>query len=58
MPQTSAGKTVMAKFISEYGKKGKGYFFGRVNKSKKFASKMGEMSVYKRGHKDPDNDGD
>ena len=51
MPQTAAGQTVMAKFIREYGaKKGKGYFYGKVNSSKKFASKMGESSVYNRGH--------
>ncbi len=50
MPQTQAGKTVLQKFISQYGKKGKGYFFGKVNSNPKFAAKMGESSVYQRGH--------
>jgi hypothetical protein len=52
MPQTSAGRTVMAKFLKRYGaKKGKAVFYGHVNTSKKFASAMGESSVYNRGHK-------
>lgn len=51
MPQTSAGKTVMARFVSEYGKRGKNIFYATANSSKKFASKMGESSVYNRGHK-------
>lgn len=51
MPKTEAGKHVLTNFEKEYGSKGKGYFFGKINKSKKFAKKMGESSVYNRGHK-------
>jgi hypothetical protein len=51
MPQTSTGRTVMARFVSEYGKRGKNIFYAKANSSKKFASKMGESSVYNRGHK-------
>ena len=51
MPQTAAGKTVMARFLKEYGaKKGKSVFYAKANSSKKFASTMGESSVYNRGH--------
>jgi hypothetical protein len=42
----------MSKFVKEYGaKKGKSVFYAKANSSKKFASKMGESSVYNRGHK-------
>ena len=52
MLQTSAGKTVMAKFLARYGsKKGKNVFYGAVNSNPKFAKAMGESSVYNRGHK-------
>ena len=51
MPQTAAGKTVMAKFLKRYGsKKGKSVFYGSVNSNPKFAKAMGESSVYQRGH--------
>lgn len=51
MPQTATGKSVMAKFVSRYGKRGKNVFYAKANSSKKFASAMGETSVYNRGHK-------
>jgi hypothetical protein len=51
MPQTAAGKTVMARFIKQYGKAGKGYFYGKAVKSAKFAKTMGEMSVHNRAVK-------
>jgi hypothetical protein len=51
MPQTATGSTVMSKFVKEYGaKKGKSVFYAKANSSKKFASAMGESSVYNRGH--------
>lgn len=52
MPQTAAGVKVLANFLREYGKKkGQSVFYGKVNSNKKFAKKMGEMSVFNRGHK-------
>ena len=51
MPLEGTAKTVMSKFIKRYGKKkGKNVFYAHANSSKKFASAMGEQSVYERGH--------
>lgn len=51
MPQTAAGSSILKKFAEEYGKKGKGYFFGKVVKDRKFAKTTGEMSVHNRAKK-------
>lgn len=40
MPLTNTGKKVLGKFESEYGSKGRGYFYGKENKSKKFSDAM------------------
>lgn len=53
MPQTETGKSVLTKFIREYGaKKGKSVFYGKINSSKNFAKAVGETSVRKRAGKD------
>ncbi len=49
MPQTAVGKTVMSKFLKEYGaKKGKSVFYAKAVKSAKFATTVGETSVHNR----------
>lgn len=50
MPLSGKAKTVMGKFVARYGKRGKNVFYAKANSSKKFASAMGEESVYNRGH--------
>lgn len=53
MPMTKTGKSVLTKFTNEYGPgKGEDIFYGKVNKNKKFAKAVGEMSVRKRAGKD------
>lgn len=53
MPMTKTGQTVLTKFAREYGPgKGENVFYGKVNKDKKFAKAVGEMSVRKRAGKD------
>ena len=43
MPLPAKGKSILTKFMHEYGaKKGKSVFYGRVNKSSKFAKAVGE----------------
>lgn len=52
MPKTAAGSTILTKMMSEYGaKKGKGIFYKKSVKDKKFAKTAGETSVYNRAHK-------
>lgn len=53
MPKTATGKSLLTKFVHEYGPgKGENVFYGKVNKSKAFAKATGEMSVRKRAGKD------
>lgn len=52
MPTTPTGQRVKSEFLKRYGaKKGASVFYGHVNSNRKFAKAVGEMSVYKRGHK-------
>lgn len=48
MPQTPAGSSILKKFAAEYGKRGKGIFYAKTVKDKKFAKTTGEMSVHNR----------
>lgn len=38
MPLGKTGKSILRDFVARYGAKGKGYFYGKENKSAKFAA--------------------
>lgn len=43
MPLPAQGKSILTKFMREYGaKKGKSVFYAKTNKSSKFAKAVGE----------------
>lgn len=43
MPLPAKGRSILTSFMQEYGKKkGKRVFYGKVNKSSKFAKAVGE----------------
>lgn len=49
MPLTKVGEKVEEKFEKEYGeKKGKGYFYAKENKDKKFSKAMTKALINKK----------